>query len=508
MTKKPAPEALRASVQRERLQQLPDLVLSTRDTSYWISRAVAAGSLKKIGPRLYTPRVNQTPEKVIQRNLWEVIGLLSPEAVISHRTALELKPAPDGSVFVAGPYNRILKLPGVTVRMVRGPGPVEGDVRYGERLWLASPARAYLENLKPTRRRRGEARALPEAEIEDRLERLLRVSGEKALNTLRDKAGGIAPALELTSEHAKLQEIVAKLLGSRTGGLSGAAVRARLARPPYDPDRLPLFDALVSELRSWPVVDRPLVAVEGRAFDNEAFFDAYFSNYIEGTEFELDEAAAIVFENRIPEKRPQDAHDILGTYRLLSDLRGMSLSAVEYVDDLEAFIKLLQRRHHTMLENRPDVAPGEFKTTPNRAGNTVFVAPDLVRGTFLKGLERCRALESPFARAAFMMFLVSEVHPFTDGNGRIARVMMNAEMIAGAQQRIIIPTVYRDDYLGALRALSRSGRADVLPKMLDRAQLFTSRIDFSDRAAARRVLDEAQAFREPHEGRLRMPDER
>ena len=29
-----------------------------------------------------------------------------------------------------------------------------------------------------------------------------------------------------------------------------------------------------------------------------------------------------------------------------------------------------------------------------------------------------------------MMFLVSEVHPFVDGNGRIARIMMNAELVA------------------------------------------------------------------------------
>ena len=34
-----------------------------------------------------------------------------------------------------------------------------------------------------------------------------------------------------------------------------------------------------------------------------------------------------------------------------------------------------------------------------------------------------------------MMFLVAEVHPFADGNGRVARVMMNAELIAGGQQR-------------------------------------------------------------------------
>jgi hypothetical protein len=33
------------------------------------------------------------------------------------------------------------------------------------------------------------------------------------------------------------------------------------------------------------------------------FFEAYFSNFIEGTEFAVDEAAAIIFENRIPKNR-------------------------------------------------------------------------------------------------------------------------------------------------------------------------------------------------------------
>ena len=41
------------------------------------------------------------------------------------------------------------------------------------------------------------------------------------------------------------------------------------------------------------------------------FFESYFSNFIEGTEFEVDEALAIVFEGRIPKDRPADAHDVL-----------------------------------------------------------------------------------------------------------------------------------------------------------------------------------------------------
>jgi hypothetical protein len=480
-------------------------VLSTRETSYRISRDVAAGRLKKIAPRLYTSRVKEAPDKVIRRNLWEVIGLLFPDAVISRRTALELQPARDGSILLTGRYSRRVKLPGITVRVVRGPGAIEGDVRFGNALWLPSQARAYLENLKPARRRNGTASVLPRAELEDRLERLLRVSGEDKLNALRDAAKRVAPTLGLTDELAKLDDIIAKLLGSRTGRLTGAAAVARAAGLPYDADRLPLFDALLRELRDWPVVDRPSRGARGSSFDNEAFFDAYFSNYIEGTEFDLDEALSIVFENRIPERRPKDAHDILGTYHLLSDPQEMAHSAADEIDDLEAFLRLLQHRHQVILAARPEVAPGEFKTKPNRAGNTVFVAPELVRGTLQKGLERFRALETPFARAAFMMFLVAEVHPFADGNGRVARVMMNAELIAGGQQRIIIPTVYRDDYLDALRALSRNGRVAVLPKMLDQAQLFASRIDFTDLTNARRALEQAEAFREPSEGRLRIP---
>jgi len=32
------------------------------------------------------------------------------------------------------------------------------------------------------------------------------------------------------------------------------------------------------------------------------------------------------------------------------------------------------------------------------------------------------------ARALLAMFIVSEVHPFIDGNGRLARLVMNAEL--------------------------------------------------------------------------------
>jgi fido (protein-threonine AMPylation protein) len=116
-----------------------------------------------------------------------------------------------------------------------------------------------------------------------------------------------------------------------------------------------------------------------------------------------------------------------------------------------------------------------------------------------------RSLRNPFKRAVFMMFLIAEVHPFDDGNGRIARVMMNGELIAGGQRRIFIPTAYRDDYLLALRALSRRTLATPLLKRLDHAQAFSAAIDFTDLQRAIEVLRACNAFERDTGARLRMP---
>ena len=41
------------------------------------------------------------------------------------------------------------------------------------------------------------------------------------------------------------------------------------------------------------------------------------------------------------------------------------------------------------------------------------------------------SLPDGLARAAYRMFVVSEVHPYTDGNGRVARAIMNAALVRG-----------------------------------------------------------------------------
>jgi hypothetical protein len=162
-------------------------------------------------------------------------------------------------------------------------------------------------------------------------------------------------------------------------------------------------------------------------------------------------------------------------------------------------IALLKSRHAGIMEGRPDKRPGRFKAEPNRAGSTTFVSPELVEGTLARGFEMYRGLTSPLHRAIFMMFLVSEVHPFADGNGRVARVMMNAELVSARENRIIVPTVYRNNYLMALKALSQNGVTGALVRVIDFAQKYTASVDFSDLDRARLVLDRTHAFADPNE---------
>jgi Fic family protein len=151
------------------------------------------------------------------------------------------------------------------------------------------------------------------------------------------------------------------------------------------------------------------------------------------------------------------------------------------------------------MEGRPDKGPGQFKTDPNRAGSTLFVAPELLQGTLAKGFEVYRGLTSPLHRAIFMMFLVSEVHPFADGNGRVARVMMNAELVAAGENRIIVPTVYRNNYLMALKALSQNKLTGALVRVMDFAQRYTAAVDFEELQMARVILERTNAFADPNE---------
>lgn len=482
---------------------LQEIIYSSSDKkiSKQISILEKAGKVRKIAPRIYTSNLTDTDSAIIRRNVFSILGNLYPGALLSHRSALEFKPTATGQIFVTYTYTKKIRLPGITIHFMEGTGAIEGDNPFSGELYVSQQERAFLENLQTSRKSGSESKTIPISELENKLEKIIQVKGEDGLNQIRDKAREIADKLGMQREFEKLNRLISALLSTQPAKiLSSPRAMARAFGNPYDQSRIDLFEVLFHELNQSEFKNAPDRNKDHQAFLNFAFFESYFSNYIEGTIFEIEEAKNIIETDAPLLNRNEDSHDILGTYKLVSSKTEMSIAP----SSPEEFIHILKYRHRLLLAARTSKNPGEFKDKNNRAGETFFVDFELVKGTLIKGFDFYRVLKDPFAKAAYVMFIVSEIHPFLDGNGRIARVMMNAELVKAEQTRIMIPTVYRDDYLGALRKLTR--QQDPLPyiKMLQRAQDFSATLKADTMQELELQLQLSNAFKEHNEAKLKL----
>lgn len=481
--------------------KLQEIVFASSDKveSRRITALLKEEQIRKIAPRVYTSNFSDESAEIIKRNWFRILSGLYPEALLSHRSALEFVPTPKGHIFLTYTYTEKIKLPGLTIQFLEGPSKIEGDNVFFESLHASQEARAFLENLQDTRRKSAEPKTLTISQIEERLEAIIRARGEKGLNALRDKAKEISPRLRMDNEFKKLNQLISDLLATgKSKNLTSAAAIARSLGEPLDPDRIKLFESLYEELAGKVFPKHTDQNISVKSYKPFAFFEGYFSNYIEGTEFTVEEAKEIITTKTPIPARDEDSHDILGTYRIVSDKKEMAICPSNAND----FLDIMRRRHAILLQSRTSKKPGEFKDRNNRAGNTEFVDWQLTTGTLKKGFEWYSLLREPFAKAVYMMFLISEVHPFLDGNGRIARVMMNAELSAKGLSKIIIPTVYREDYMGALRKLTRQRVADAYVRMLLRAYEFSSTLRGESIDEMEKHLIECDAFKEPKEGKL------
>ncbi len=469
-----------------------------------LQRLTAQGQLRRIHLGVYTDDLVQSLESIVRRELYALCALIAPGSIISHRSALESRrPTAAGNVFLTGPYRRDINLPGVKLRIAQGPGPLDSDIRiptFGGDTFVSSQARALLENLTASRGDPAERRTLGASGIEAWLDLFISRDISGGINKLRDAARAIAEPLELQQEFEQLDATIGALLGTRTVRLSAGAAIARAAGKPYDDARVTLFQTLAGELRR----DSLQVPPADPHADNhlQAFIETYFSNYIEGTEFELEEAHDIVVQGRPLQYREDDSHDILGTYHAI--LKSKADPAIP--QNFEAFAAQTQDWNRQVIESRSAKNPGEFKTESNRAGNTVFVTPELVVGTLEKGYETIMSAATPENRAALAMFVIAEVHPFTDGNGRTARLAMNLFLTQAGLTRIIIPTVYRDDYISALKAMSSNAYPVPLMRVLARAARFSRWIDMSSKSNAFAALRHSNALEHPDAAKLSFAD--
>lgn len=467
-----------------------------------VLRLASVGRLLKLYKGVYTSHVDGPPEAIVLRHWPSIVSHLLPGAVLSFRSGYDAKPV-DGRLYVTrGNRARALELPGLTVKVSPGPGALAGDVPY-KRLFLPSEARWLLENFAGGR---GVAeRTLPRGELKAELDKMLSIRGEQRFHQLRSDCRTLAARLGREKDFKRLDAIMGTLLRAHESTMSrGKQAPDRAAGRPYDPDRLAIFDTLFSRLRTEALPEFASTVAAGLARENFAFFETYFSNFIEGTTFRVSEAEQIVFEGKLIPNRAEDSQDILGSFRAATRSPWRDQPA-RTADD---FLLWLKSVNALVVQSRLDTNPGQWKEQNNQAGATQFVTPQLVQGTLREGFERIQVLQTPLARALMTMFVVGEVHPFQDGNGRTARLAMNCVLSAAGLSRIIVPTVCREDYLLSLRRLSK--HADPMPyiQTMVRIQRWSAAFDYAQpRPQLHETLRRCNAFIEDFRTfRLVFPD--
>ena len=449
----------------------------------------------RLSPGIYVVDATLPPAALARQHALAIAESIWPGAVLADRSGFAGPVPVDGWMFLCHPdppRASDLALPGITISPRVGPGYCPGDIALPGGLYQAGTARSLVENVsRPGRPPAGRpARQAGTQSVEDRIDELARTGGAGRIRNVLAELDVIAAHFDARAVEHVRRRLAAVLGTASRDAPQSARLRARLAGQPYDDHRMQLLHGLITTLERTAPRPLPALGPAGR-WQWLPFFEAYFSNFIEGTEFGVDEARRIAVEGIIPAARPADANDISATYQLTSQPPYQArtpASAGELLDTLHDW-------HALLMAARPDKRPGLFKNEPNYAGGYQFVHPDLLEGTLRRGFDALDPLTDPFHRAVAMMFLLTECHPFDDGNGRISRLLSNAELSSTGQVRIVIPTVYRNNYLAALTGMSnQAGTGESLIAVLQFAQRWTAAINWSTFETANDDLTASNAY--------------
>jgi fido (protein-threonine AMPylation protein) len=111
-------------------------------------------------------------------------------------------------------------------------------------------------------------------------------------------------------------------------------------------------------------------------------------------------------------------------------------------------------------KTRVEIKIGEYKSRPNHvrtaSGEIFHYATEAETPAMMKDLvdwfnaESTKSALSPIELAALLHYRYIRIHPFEDGNGRIARLLVNYVLLRFDYPMIIIQTKDKNNYLGAL----------------------------------------------------------
>jgi Fic family protein len=220
------------------------------------------------------------------------------------------------------------------------------------------------------------------------------------------------------------------------------------------------IQALLNKIdRTKALIDsrRPLSREEARELD--AYFRigaTYSSNALEGNTLTLTETKVLLEDGLTAGGKPlRDCCEAVGH----ASAHDFMLEAAR--SERFSFSEDIILRLHKLFYQGIDIdKAGVYRNHRVFITGTEYVPPPAdeipeLMMNFIDELQEKRGRAHPVQLAAFAHRKLVDIHPFTDGNGRTARLLMNLILVNRGYQIVIIPPVLRNDYINALKAAQR-----------------------------------------------------
>ena len=200
----------------------------------------------------------------------------------------------------------------------------------------------------------------------------------------------------------------------------------------------------------------------------------YHSNAIEGNTLTFGETRSLILHGLTAHGKPMRDHlDVEGHD---SAVKAIEAAVRDEHELTEVFIRNL---HRILLKEpyeseavtpggtriRRTISVGDYKTTPNNVRTSTgemyyFTPPEQVKPAMSDLIDWYRRMEDtgehPILIAATFHYRFVRIHPFDDGNGRMARLLMNMILIRHGYTVAMIRREGRDDYIDHLERADRS----------------------------------------------------
>lgn len=233
-------------------------------------------------------------------------------------------------------------------------------------------------------------------------------------------------------------------------------------------------------------------------YSNQAYFEDFItrstvhSNAIEGNTLSYAETYAILFNDNsliIKNAKPREFFEAINHKYALSYV-------MEYCKNNEQLTQDLIKRIGIQINKNIDEISG-YRTgvVIIKSAEHIPPAPEMIPNLMMQFVHNYNntVYDNPYQRAATAHIEFERIHPFSDGNGRTGRLLINFEMLKNNLPPVVIDSNQRSEYFNMIATQDINALADFIQDISEKEK---ERIETFEKLPKQRMNDQLKKAQE------------